>query len=175
MSSYTDAIDMVHDWMDAPHEECIEWGGGTRSGYGVVAISGHDTTNGLGFDIHTGGQTGTHRLALDHISPWHPPLGLFACHGRICAKPLTEHGGRLCMNPHHSDWGTGKRNALDRTLDGTQVSKLTEAQVLRIDELLTDGTNEAVIAQEFGVHKQTVINIKTGQAWSQITGRTATS
>lgn len=50
-------------------------------------------------------------------------------------------------------------------------AKLTNQQVLEIRELLLTGhRNGAAIGRMYGVHKDTISNIKTGKIWSHLTG-----
>ena len=82
------------------------------------------------------------------------PEGLVMCHGFGCV--------RACYNPEHLRVDTESANGIDRFRDGTGCNKLTVEQVLAIR---TDTRLQREIAEEYGVIKTTISNIKTGRTW----------
>jgi hypothetical protein len=133
-----------------PPENCVIWPFGKSMGYGIIA-SGD-------------GPVRVHRLALVLYSGRNPKL--FAAHGACHNK--------LCCNPLHLSWSTGKQNSDDRNRDGTMLhgemapnSKLSNDQVLMIFNM--NGSNKS-IGDLFGVAGATVWSIKTGRTWSRVTG-----
>lgn len=102
------------------------------------------------------------------------PQGLFVCHS--CDNPI-------CTNPDHLWIGTHKENNDDKMKKGRQglvnppyksgsqngSSKLKEDQVKEIRILLEKGLTSREIGKQYGVSKTTILRIKTGKNWSQIT------
>jgi len=100
------------------------------------------------------------------------PTGMIACH-----LPDICNNGR-CANVAHIRWDTPDANKADMHIAGTindirgernKFASLTEAQVVEIKALLTDGgaTNRA-IADIYDVHQVTIHNIGSGRSWAHI-------
>lgn len=69
-----------------------------------------------------------------------------------------------CCNPKHLSWGTESQNrkeARDR-LNNQGNQKLTLEQV---ENIKLDNRVSKVIAEEYGVHFDTILRIKNGRAW----------
>lgn len=88
----------------------------------------------------------------------------------------------ICVNPKHLFLGTQQDNvndmiakdrasfAGDRPLIGSQHPRalLNEEQVRDIKKMLINGYRHRDIADHYGVARQTITNISTGQKWSHI-------
>jgi hypothetical protein len=85
------------------------------------------------------------------------PEGLCVCHK--CDNPG-------CINPYHLFLGTHANNTMDAVEKGRLHTKLTKEDVLQIRELLEEGVPKQQIADEFGVSKKSVGDIKRGKFWS---------
>lgn len=99
----------------------------------------------------------------------------------ISPRPTPRHHAAHCDgNPFHNSvanlkWKSPKENAADRVLHGTQligsrvpVSKLDEAQVSLILQLLLAGFKTQSIADKFGVYLTNVTRILRRQAWRHV-------
>lgn len=93
------------------------------------------------------------------------PEGMMVCH--TCDVPS-------CVNPNHLFLGTQQDNMEDmhrkgrgvsRSGESSGVSKLTNAQVLAIR---ADSRKTAEIASEYGIVRQSVMNIKNGITWGHL-------
>jgi DNA-binding XRE family transcriptional regulator len=94
------------------------------------------------------------------------PEGLEALHGP---------GGKLDASLANLSWGTRSKNTgEDRVRDHQSnrgerhgLTTITWADVLEIKRLLAEGKKyQYEIANQFGVSKQTITNIKTGATWA---------
>lgn len=102
------------------------------------------------------------------------PKGKYVCHS--CDNPI-------CTNPDHLWIGTYKQNNDDKIKKGRQgkstppykagssngSSKLKEDQVKEIKYLISLGESCYSLGRKFGVSKTTILRIKKGTNWSQIT------
>lgn len=130
---------------------CLEWTGPkTDSGYGVYCPT------------EFGPKLRAHRIAWELVFGKIQD-GLIVCH--TCDN-------RACVNPNHMFLGTNKTNAEDRDTKGRQVkgqlhgmAKLKEEQVKRI---LSDERKIYEIAQEFGVSRITIGDIKRRKRWKYL-------
>ena len=95
-------------------------------------------------------------------------------------KPLALHKPGICHNPScinidHLYAGTRKDNMADRELDGTETyiqgekTWLTTKQVIQIYLRLLKGEKANKLAQEYGVHRSTIGDIKNGKTWREVT------
>lgn len=91
------------------------------------------------------------------------PVGLCVCHK--CDNPS-------CINPDHLFIGTSSDNTRDRNSKNRQVkgsatgsAKLTEIDVLKIRELLSDGYKPSQICPLYSVCKRTIELIRNGRYW----------
>lgn len=95
---------------------------------------------------------------------------------------------RNCINPSHLRQGDHKENMANLSEAGREVrrengrkrgrkargenhgkSKLTEAQVIEIKELLTNtNLSQKEIGKKYGVSRMQISKIKTGRAWSHL-------
>lgn len=132
-----------------PHE-CWEWTAGKiGERYGKFWIDGK--------------YYGAHRLSWQ-FAYGAIPEGLYVCHH-------CDNTG--CVNPYHLFLGTQKDNLQDAAKKGRTArgeadgaSKLTENDVLEIRELLAEGERSQLdIANEFGVGRRTIGDIKSGKNW----------
>ena len=96
------------------------------------------------------------------------PNGMFVCHS--CDN-------RLCVNPAHLWLGTASDNVsdmmekdrwrgYDKRGERNPSAKLTAAQVNEIRERARAGENQSRIAEQFGVSRQLVSEIKRGNVWA---------
>lgn len=99
------------------------------------------------------------RLILELASGPPPTEDYEACH-----KPAVCHNGGCC-NPTHLYWGTHAENMADKFVDGTSGKKLTPGDVRAIRA--SSGFHH-VVADRFGIHRETVKKIRTGQAWTWV-------
>lgn len=132
-------------------EECWLWTGGTRREYGAISIGGK-----------RGRLLGAHRVAFEFAN------------GPIPAGLVVRHrcDVRLCCNPSHLELGTTADNNADKVTRGRQArgsrsgnSKLTEADVVAIRDLLVRDYTQKDIAARYKVSQQTISYIKSGAVW----------
>jgi hypothetical protein len=129
---------------------CWEWTGcKIRGGYGL-AWDGKKmkVAHRLSYEIHRG------------------PIknGMIACH--VCDNPA-------CINPDHLFLGSQAENIADMITKGRLVSgsdrynsKLTEADVRAI--LGAKGITQQRLADQYGVNRSLISNIRCGRAWKQL-------
>jgi len=101
---------------------------------------------------------------------WGPPDWLCVRHKNFCHNPS-------CVNPLHLEVGTRQQNMDDMVELGTQargsshgMTKLSDENVFEIVELSNSGMSQQKIANKFGVIREVVSKIITGQNWSHLTG-----
>ena len=145
------SLEYFNRCMKSETDDCILWKYGVSPyGYGQVGVDGKLIR--------------AHRLALLK-TVGEPPEG----------KPYALHSCRnkACFNPRHLRWGNQAENMADRVKDGTSSigelhgrCKLKEAQVLSI---YMDGRRHRIIAEEYGVVRRTIGDIKSGKSWSFLT------
>lgn len=144
--------------------ECWPWLAGTVRGYGYLQRGGR-----------RGGRVLAHRLSWEiHRGP--VPDGLLVLHA--CDNPP-------CVNPAHLFLGTQGDNHADMTAKGRGYStfrehpeitrgeannhaKLNADQVREIRRLAAAGWSRPSIARRFGVTRQNVRCIVTGQTWRHV-------
>jgi hypothetical protein len=140
--------------------QCWVWTAAAKEGgYGVMRPEGR----------RTGPTIKAHRVSL--IIDGRDPGELNVLHS--CDNPP-------CVNPAHLRAGTlaeNRQDALDRNRIpvGSQCarSKLTEAKVGEIWQLINAGVMYKDIAPQFGVSRPTISNIALGQTWRHVTPPTA--
>lgn len=151
-----------HEFLDARWKQsqdgCWVWTGPVLNhGYG------HFSMKCCGTKWTTGAHRASYILAKGDI-----PDGLFVCHA--CDNPL-------CVNPDHLFLGTPRDNTHDciqkgrfrRAIgDRNRHAKLTEANVLEILRLHSEGLNSIQIAEKFNVNDQSVRNIVRGKTWKHV-------
>ncbi len=145
-------------------DECLLWPYSTcGDGYGQVPIGG-------------GKSDTAHRIAwrLAHHGE-EIPAGLFVLHADRCTS-------KRCFNQRHLTVGTRRENIDDAMEagvlrgpgEGTTVGEkngravLTQAKVMRIRELFSEGASNRVLAKQFGVGKSTIQRITAGDTWSHL-------
>lgn len=130
--------------------ECIFWPG-TRNakGYGTIK------------DSATGEKT-AHRIVC-RIFHGPPP------EGRPHALHACGQGMQGCVNPSHLYWGNPPLNSADMVAHGNSQrgsraynAKVTESD---INPIRYDGRPVEVIAEDYGVSKWTIYDIKRGRNW----------
>jgi len=79
---------------------------------------------------------------------------------------------RMCVNPEHLELGTTYENTQDMVSRGRSAkgecvgnSKLKEADVIKIKQMLADGYRQIDIAAEFKVSQHAISAIKCGKTW----------
>lgn len=102
-----------------------------------------------------------------------------AFHGRGPAGCEVRHldGNQLNNCADNLCWGRRKENHADKKLHGTQplgerchVAILTEIRVLEARQRVANGERLSFIAQEFGVHKETLREAIKGKTWKHLRG-----
>jgi hypothetical protein len=80
-----------------------------------------------------------------------------------------------CVNVEHLFLGTNADNVADRDGKGRQArgsdvhpSKLTEADIPRIRQLLVDGLTQAEVGRRYGVTHSQISRINTGHTWGHV-------
>lgn len=120
-------------------EDCINW---------PFAKNG----NGYGWAHYMGKRIGAHRLSLV-LKTGIDPVGYDAAHS--CHN-------RNCVNPNHLRWAGRSENALDRHIDGTMKTKISEADVHMIRAC--DRSAKA-LAEELCVSKSLIYKIRSHRVW----------
>lgn len=132
---------------------CILWMGTNVRGYGQIEVRRPD---------------GSYKKARAHRVAWslaygEIPAGMHVLHK--CDTPA-------CIRPDHLFLGTNADNTADKVAKGrhpcgekSSSAKLTEAQVIAIRN---DQRPSRVIADEFGVKKTQVGDIRAGRRWKHI-------
>lgn len=133
-------------------DECLRWPFSVdRQGYGIVTVNG------------------SHQIASRVVcerAHGAPPTPLHH------AAHSCNRGHEGCVNKRHLSWKTRAENEADKVANGTSnrgercgSAKLTEDQVLQIRRL--DGQfSHAEIAVQFGVARQTISKIISGDRWA---------
>ncbi len=136
---------------------CWQWVGQmTPSGYGVLTVNKSPVrAHVFSWAIHVG----------------QIPKGICVCH---------RCDNRLCVRPGHLFLGTTQENTADRDRKGRQnrgqdrpAAKLTEQDVQEIRRRYHRwsylGSNTRQLAEEFGVHPETIRGIIRRRGWKHIT------
>jgi len=82
------------------------------------------------------------------------PDGLDVCHA--CDVPK-------CVSPWHLFLGTHTDNMLDSAMKGRKNKKLSIPQAREVKQLIANGHSDDVIAQQFGIHRRTVNDMRRGE------------
>jgi HNH endonuclease len=134
--------------------KCWEWFGNRNpSGYGMIGyLATQVLAHRVSWEVHRG----------------KIPKGLFVLHR--CDNPP-------CVNPNHLFVGTCKDNAQDMILKGRKpdtsgskngMSKINEADALKIRRLSAAGNNFTKIGRRFGLCTTSVSNIVKRKKWSHV-------
>lgn len=138
---------------------CWEWTGSKRNGYGRMIVGSR--TDG------TRKSVSAHRLSYE-LTYGEIPEGMEVCH---------RCDNRCCVNPDHLFLGTHQDNMDDREHKGRNKppkgenngrAKLSEADVLAIKKKRKSGVPFYKIAEEYGVHKKTVMDAVSGKNWASV-------
>jgi hypothetical protein len=130
-------------------------------------------TNGYGALKVWGKKVTAHRYSYE-LAYGQVPEGMEVCHR--CNE-------RLCVNPGHLYAGTRQQNVADMIAAGNSGLRppppkqgsdhpsavLTEAEVIDIYQRAWSGGSQIQIAQEYGVSKHTISDIKHGKSWHHLT------
>lgn len=137
------------------------------------------------FELHPNGtrvKYKIHRIALERAMGMSIPRGMFACHtcdNRVCSKN-DEPGiyvvngiarprfGHLWLGSHADNYADMMNKRRNRFGQHHQHAKLSDAQVVRILELLSEGLAPRVIAEQFPISYTTVYDIAKGKGWPHI-------
>jgi transposase-like protein len=128
--------------------ECLEWQGCIgKNGYGMLGV-------------------GNKRVVQAHRAAY------AAFNGEFDESLFVLHrcDNRKCINPDHLFVGTRFDNMRDMSAkrrDGPTRSKLSPSDVQSIFERLANGASNLDVAREFGVHPNTVSNIRRGKYWQR--------
>lgn len=135
--------------------ECWIWKGyKDRGGYGRIGVN-HKRF------------IGVHRYSYE-INIGLIPDGLCVCH--TCDN-------KLCVNPKHLWLGTSQENTADKINKNRQsrifgeknhFSKLKEAEVKKIKELISNGKDNREIAKLFNVTHSNISAIRVGKSWKDV-------
>ncbi|HAH11527.1 MAG TPA: hypothetical protein DCL48_15645 [Alphaproteobacteria bacterium] len=138
--------------LGVQHQDCLIWP------YTVL-----DT--GYGFFHENRRRVTAHRYVCEAAHG--PSNGLYATH---------KCGVKRCVNPAHLEWGTPKKNALDKAAHGTQphgeqhcCAVLTESEVLEACRRFKRGERAPQIAKALGHKRQTISAIVHGRNWKRLT------
>ncbi len=148
-------------------DECWPWLGCTEDGYGLVRIG-------------KGRPYKAHRVAF-FLKNGFDAIPLNVCH-------TCDNG--VCCNWNHLFRGTDKDNLSDASRKGrmssgkrnghsthpeatpkgeqVNLAKLTEAEVIRIRRMASQGKFPTEIARQFGLHRHTVALIRDRKTWKHI-------
>jgi len=140
-----------------PNSGCWLWlGGVNHKGYGTFKWSS--------------GKTKLAHRASWEVSKGEIPKGILVCHK--CDNPA-------CVNPDHLFLGTDKDNSDDKLRKGREArlagetnprARITENQVNTILEDIGRGRTLQSLADEYGVHRNTIHQIKIGRNWRHLRG-----
>lgn len=147
------AIRLERNSIPEPNSGCRIWiGSVTSGGYGNVGVE-RSTKR-------------AHRVAWELVHGTVPD-NLFVCH---------KCDNRLCINDDHLFVGTRSDNMQDMIRKGranyplgskATASKLTESEVI---EIVKDRRTNETVASAYGVHEDTVRDIRKGRSWAWLTG-----
>jgi len=135
---------------------CIEWVGTLRNGYGRLMIGSRKTGR---------KSVSAHRLAYE-LNLGAIPEGMYVCH---------ECDNRKCINPEHLFLGTHQDNIDDREKKGRNKprrgvdnvnAKLNPTIVTSAKRLRAKGLTFQAIADRFNVHKTTIMSAIKGETWN---------
>lgn len=134
----------------AKGEGCWEWqgAGAAGGGYGRITVDGRHQL--------------AHRLSWT-MANGPIPAGMFVCHK--CDNPP-------CVRPDHLFLGTNAENTQDAVSKGRMhlgelhgMARLTEAQVVEIRRQRAAGVKGSVLADRYGVNRNTIYHIKKRRTW----------
>lgn len=112
----------------------------------------------------------TGKIVKSHRVSWelhHGAIPEGKCILHTCDTPA-------CINPDHLFVGTKRDNAIDMVAKGRHADlrgsrgpgcKLTEAQVLHIRRMLSDGESQVRIAKLFAISNRQISNIHRNKSW----------
>lgn len=151
-------VQFIKDHMTWTADDCVEWPFSLdQDGYGSVGCKESKLPSNR-----------AHRLMCIWVHGDPPFEAAMAAH--FC-------GNRRCINPKHLRWATVLENSFDRYGHGTMLmgetatnAKLTAAQAL---DVYRDTRRQVDIAKSYGVAQTVISKIKSGRAWSHVTGHNA--
>ena len=149
-------VQWLRDHVGFNGEQCLLWPfGKMNAGRGVVCFEG---------------QMNSASRVMCELAHGEPPTPKHES-AHSCGK-----GHLACVNPSHLRWATDQENHDDMYGHGTVLkgaknpsAKLTAEQVEIIITRLAKGDLGKDIAEEFGVHKATISDIKLRKTWSHLT------
>ncbi len=135
---------------------CWEWTGATSSGYGVICRGGKGGANGAPMLY-------AHRVSWE-LRKGPVPSGMRILHR--CDNPQ-------CVRLSHLILGTAKDNSQDMSRKGRcrrgsthWTAKLSEDDARDIIAARRSGISGAVLAEKYGVRRNTIYRIANGERWS---------
>jgi hypothetical protein len=132
-------------------DECIEWSGALRNGYGCRRVDGKTQY--------------VHRLAFEQHNG-RKPSGVVRhkCDNRLCYNPLhLEEGSRADNSRDMVTRGRSRKGELHPT------ALLTDQEVLEVRDLYRTGSMRTIdIAKAYGISRQNVYSIGTLRSWKHV-------
>lgn len=128
---------------------------------GCVLWLGYRLPGGYG-RISVGGKSG--RLLIASRVAWelaHGPIPVGACVLHKCDEAS-------CVNAEHLYLGSHYENVMDSVRRNRRKLKLTEADIPRIRLMLNSGRLHESIAEEFGVSRSLISQIRAGVRWRHV-------
>jgi len=137
-------------------DECWEWTGNRRDGYGRFRIGGRD------------GKLYTATRLMWRLTHGSDPAGQLVCH--ICDNPS-------CCNPSHLFLGSDAENNADKEQkirgkhpvgEANGLSKLSEENVIAV---FTSNDSHRALARKYGVSDVAIASIRKGKTWTHVTDK----
>jgi hypothetical protein len=139
-----------------------------RKWCGKLLKQGKQTDDRPYVTLRKDGKSRNMQIAWLVAEAWHGPRPEGLC-------VLHNDGDRFNNAPGNLRYGTHKENGEDMVKHGhspkgvkQHLSKLTEADIPLIRDLLTQGLTQQAVADRFGIHQTGISAIKRGKTWTHI-------